>query len=237
MKINYQRLSTDTLAELVKRVLGISKKEAYVMVLNHPLLVKLMAVADEYLIVFDKRTFSGKGELVAKADLLRDNLFKGLKDCVFGLSQMPGLSTQQTAIDLSKIFEAHGIDLYHYSYGDESSHLDKLIEELEMPANKAKIALVHLTEGYDLLKASQMNFNLNFSDQTTANAELRRMKSASSLQESMINALRDYLHYVDVMSGFDPSWNTLETELNEAVKAANNSKAPKKQATLPIPMN
>lgn len=234
MKINYQKLSTDTLAELVKRVLGISKKEAYVMVLNHPLLVKLTAVADEYLVAFDRRTFSGKGELVAKADLLRDKLYTGMKNCLFGLAQMEGLAAQQNAIDLYAVLEVHGVDLVRYSYGDESSHLDKLIEELELGGNKVKIENLHLTEGYNLLKAGQMNFNLNFGDQTAANAELRGMQSATSLQNSMIDALRNYVHYVEVMNSVDPVWKSLYDELTEVIKAAANSKLSAKQV-LPHP--
>jgi len=224
MKINYASLTTETLAELVKRVLGISKKEAYVMVLNHPLLLKLMEVADAYLLVFDKKTFSGKGELVAKADLLRDNLFKGIRNSVFGLSQIHGLSTQQDAIDLYAIFMTHGLDLFGYSYGDQSIHMDKLIEDLEIPANKAKIDRLHLTEPYELMKSSQVSFELNFGEQTTANAQLRAMESATSLQNAMITALRNYLHYVDVMTAIDATWIPLNKELDEVVKAANNPK-------------
>jgi len=238
MRINYESLTTETLAELVKRVLGISKKEAYLMVLNHPMLVKLMAVADDYLIVFDKKTFSGKGELVAKADLLRDNLFNGMRNSLFGQTKMEGLATQQDSIDLYALFEAHGLDLSRYSYGDESSHMDKLIEELEMTANKAKIERVHLTDGYNLLKSAQVNFELNFGEQTVANAELRAMQSATSLQNKLIVALRNYLHYVEVMSSMDDSWITLYNELNETVKSAVNSrKASKQVETTPVASN
>lgn len=235
MKINYASLTTETLAELVKRVVGISKKEAYVMVLNHPLLVKLMAVADDYLLVFDKKTFSGKGKLVAKADLLRDNLFNGMKNSLFGMTQMHGLTTQQDALDLYAIFDSHGLDLYRFSYGDESSHLDKLIEELEKPENKAKIENVHLAEAYNLMKSAQESFELNFGEQTAANAELRGMQSATSLQNTMITALRNYLHFVDVMSTIDADWMALNNELNETVKAAKNSNLEAKPATPAAP--
>ena len=229
MRINYASFTTETLAELVKRVLGISAKEAYVLVLNHPLLVKLMSVADEYLLVFDKKTFSGKGQLVAKADLLRDNLFNGMKNSLSGQTQMHGLSTQQDAIDLYTIFETHGLDLYRYSYGDESSHMDKLIEDLEKQENKDKIDRVHLTEAYELMKSAHQNFELNFGEQTAANAELRSMESATSLQNKLVTALRNYLHYVEVMSSIDAGWTALYGELNETVKAAMNSKQATKQ--------
>lgn len=230
MRINYASLTTETLAELVKRVLGISRKEAYVLVLNHPLLVKLMSVADEYLLVFDKKTYSGQGELVAKADLLRDNLFNGMKNSLFGQTKMHGLTTQQDAIDLYAIFETHGLDLYRYSYGDESSHMDKLIEDLEKPENKYKISRVNLAEAYELMKSAQQNFELNFGEQTAANAELRSMESATSLQSRIVTALRNYLHYVEVMSSIDAGWTALYAELNETVKAAVNSKQATKQS-------
>lgn len=237
MRITYQKLTTDTLAELVKRVLGISKKEAYVMVLNHPLLVKLMAVADDYLLVFDKQSFSGKGKLVAKADLLRDNLFKGLKNSIFWASQMQGSTSQQDAIDLYAYFEIHGLELYRYNYGDESAHLDKLIEDLEKPENKAKIDRLHMTESYELMKSSQINFQQQFGDQTAANAELRGMESATSLQNAMQSALRNYLQYVEVMITVDDTWTPLYNELNEVVKAAVNSKQASSKETDPVTAN
>lgn len=235
--MNFASLTTETLAELVKRVLVISKKEAYVVVQNHPLLVKLVEVADEYLLVFDKKTYSGKGGLVAKADLLRDNLFSGIKSNLLGLTKMHGLSTQQDAIDLYAIFETHGLDLNRYSYGDQSSHMDKLIENLEKPENKVKIERLHLTEPYNLLKSAQQSFQQNFGEQVAANAELRGMESATSLFYNVVSALRNYLHYVEVMSSIDAIWTPLYNELNEVIKAANYSKTAAKQVAPPIPMN
>lgn len=230
MKMKLTGLSTDTLAELVKRVLSISQKEAYVMVQNHPLLVSLTDATAPYMDVFDKQTFSGKGQLVAKADLQRDNLYLGLKNIIMGIMQLDGLPTQQDAVDLYSVFNAHGLDLYRYSYGDESSHLEKLIEDLEKAENKAKLEQLHLTASFDLMKAAQQSFQLIFNEQTSANAELRGKESATSLQGNLISTLRNYLNYVDVMSTFDTAWSGLALELNEALKAAANSK----QATKPL---
>jgi len=230
MKMKLTGLSTDTLAELVKRVLAISQKEAYAMVQNHPLLISLNDAVGPYLDVFDKQTYSGKGQLVAKADLQRDNLFLGLKNIISSTMQLNGLPTQQDAADLFSIFNTHGLDLYRYSYGDESSHLEKLIENLEKAENKAKLERLHLIASFDLLKAAQQNFQTLFSEQTSANAELRGKESATSLQGNLISALRNYLNYVDATSTFDPAWAGLALELNEALKAAANSKQATKQA-------
>ena len=232
MKMNVTGLKTDTLAELVKRVLQISKKDVYAMVKNHPLLLKMAECFEDYMDVFDKKTYSGKGELVLKADLLRDSCYLGIKDIVMGNMQIEGLSTRLDATDLYAIMVTHGVNLYRYTYGDESSHLEQLIADFEKPENTVRLAHLQLTEGFGLLKTAQQNFQVIFNEQSSANAELRGKESVSSLQANLTAALRTYLDYVDVMNSFDSSWTALSLELNEAVKAANNTKTSASKAEI-----
>jgi len=182
----------------------------------------LIKAYDDFFAVFDKKTYSGEGDMVATADLHRDDLFKGMRNSLHGLATMKGLSTQQDAIDLYAVFEVHGLDLYRYSYGDETTHFDKLIEDLDMPVNTAKIEHVHLTESYTLMKAAHLDFVAIYNNQTSNNAQLRLKESATSLRGSLETALRNYLNVVTAMKDVD-GWKELYAELNEVVKAANNS--------------
>ena len=223
MKISFVRLTTETLATLGKRVLAISANELSPEIQSHPLLQALAAANADYSAVFDKSTYSGKGNLVAEADVLRDNLYRGMRNSLFGLTKMNGLSTQHDAIDLYSFFEKHGLDLDHYSYGDQTSHMDKLIEDMEKPENKVKISNTYLTESYELMKSSQFNFEKLFSEQMGANAELRKQESASSVRQHLEIALRNYLNVVTAMRKVT-GWDDAYTKLNEAVKAARNSR-------------
>ena len=219
MKVNFARMTTETLSSFVTRILDVSAKAVYTVVVNNPLLVALIAAFADYFAVFDKKTYSGKGKEVAVADLIRDNFFLGMKDSLAGLTKMNGLSTQHDAIDLYGIFEAHGLDLYQYNYGDQSTHMDKLIEDLEKPENIAKIGRVHLTESYGLMKSSHDAFDALFLDQLGANSDLRQMPSATSLRNNMETATRNYLGLVTAMKQM-PGWGGLYIELNEAAIAS-----------------
>ena len=234
--MNFSRLSIDTLSELTRRVLDISAKAAYAVVLNHPLLQKLIAAYADYFAAFDKKTYSGMGKLVADADLHRDDFFKGMRNSLWGFSKMKGLTAQQDAIDLYAIFETHGIDLDRYNYGDQTTHMDKLFEELDKPENAAKIERLHLTEAYGLMKAAQTNFVAIFAEQMGINSELRLTESATSLRGNLEAALRNYLNVVTAMNQLE-GWKNLYTELNEAVKAARNSSKPGQDVTPVTPVN
>ena len=170
------------------------------------------------------------GKLVADADLHRDDFFKGMRNSLWGFSKMKGLTAQQDAIDLYAIFETHGIDLDRYNYGDQTTHMDKLFEELDMSENAAKIERLHLTEAYGLMKAAQTNFVAIFAEQMGTNSELRLTESATSLRGNLEAALRNYLNVVTAMNQLE-GWKNLYTELNEAVKAARNSSKPGQDVT------
>ncbi len=55
-------MTTETLAELTKRVLTISRKDEYAMTHNHALVCKIEATATNYMDVFDKQKYSGLGK-------------------------------------------------------------------------------------------------------------------------------------------------------------------------------
>jgi len=224
MKRHLSALSVDTLGQLGVRAIEISASPAYGFVNSNPLLEQLRTVTNRYVEVLDKNTYSGHGKLVRQSDALFDTRFLGMRNAVISFIQIGGLAAHQDAVDLYAIFNAHGLDLYRMSYGDQLIHTDTLITDLEKPENQGRIARLNLLEAYSLLKDAYRAFKNLINDQTTANAALRAMESSTSLRRNLEDALRSYLDYADIMAQIDANWKSLQLELNEAVKAAVNSK-------------
>lgn len=236
MKKNFWNLNVGVIANLAARVLEISVKPVYVkLVENLPFLQKLTEANAAYHEVIDKPTYSGIGKQVSVADLLRDNRFLGLKNAIWGMIQLNGITYHQDAVDLNAVIEQHGADLYRHTYDDESTHLNQLIQDLEKPENTTRLQHLNLTEAFTLLKASQTAFVQLVGGQSEANSILRGMESASSLYKILATPLRNYVNYVDAMAEIDSNWTGLSLELNEALKAANNSRpTPPKTDTPPV---
>ncbi|MFZ4454758.1 MAG: DUF6261 family protein [Bacteroidales bacterium] len=222
MQINLAKLSTKNLATLASRVIEASSKATYSVVENHPLLQALVTENNAYDGVYTKETYSGKGALVAAADVKRDVPFKGIKSVLSGFASLDGFSGQQAASTLYAIVEKHGLNLDRYSYSEQSAQQKKLIEEFDLPANVALIAGLHLTEPFAIHKAAFLNFENLYAEQTAANADLRQMQSATSIRANLEMALRNYLNIVNAMKVV-PDWSALYAELNEIAKAASNS--------------
>lgn len=232
MKKNFWNLNVGVIANLAERVLEISAKPAYVnLVAGLPFLVKLTDANTAYHAVIDKPGFSGKGKQVSLGDLLRDTRFLGFKNAIWGMIQLNGIAYHQDAVDLYAVIELHGTDLYHYSYDDESTHLNQLILDLEKPENTTRLQHLNLTEAFTLLKASQTAFMQLVGGQSEADSKLRGMESASSLYGNLASSLRHYVNYVDALSQIDSTWTDLALELNQALKAANNPKQTPPPAT------
>ena len=235
MKINFSSLTTKNLATLGQRVITISDAATHAVVKDHPLLLALKAANAEYDAVYAKSAFSGKGVLVAEADVRRDDIFGGLKSVVVGYSKINGFTLQQDAIDIYAVIQKYGIELDRYSYSEESAQLKKLLEELAKPDNVTKIQHLQLAEVVASLKLAQENFERVFAEQAGANAELRQTESASSSRRNFETAIRNYLNVVKAMYTL-PGWKELYTELDEVVKAVRNSKmdTPKKDSTTTV---
>ena len=224
MKKNYWNLTVGVIANLASRVLEISIKPGYaILVKDLPFLKKLTVTNTDYHAVIDKQTYSGIGKQVFEADQLRDNRFQGLKKSIWAMIQLNGIACHQDAVNLYALFEKHGLDLYHYSYNGETTHLNQLIQDLEKPENTTRLQNLNLTEAFTLLKTAQSTFEQLVSGQTEADSVLRGMESASSLYKDLARSLRNYVNYVNTMSGIDSNWTALSLELDQALKAANNT--------------
>lgn len=233
MRINLSQLTTKNLATLCQRTITISEEPTFDIVKNNPLLLVLKTVYTDYDAVYTKKAYSGKGTLVAEADAKRDGLFGGLKNILVGYSKINGNLFQQDATDIYAIIENYGIDLDRYTYSAETAQLRKLLEELEVPANKTKLENMQLTAIVNQIKTAQTEFEQIFNEQAAANTELRMMESASSFRKNLESATRNYLNVVTAMNQ-QSGWKELYAKLDEVVKAANNSRLETKKIITPV---
>jgi Family of unknown function (DUF6261) len=224
MRITLSDLNTKDLATLVQRTITASDSGKYAVISNHPLLSELKTIYTEYDAVYTKSTFSGKGNDVANADRDRDISFRALKNFLNGYRKMPSLSNYQFAEDLYQIFKLYDLSLDKMSYSSQTAQMKKLIEDLEKPENIQKLNVLSLFPSFNEMKSKQDTFEQIFAEQAGANANLRNMKSASSIRKDLEKALRSYLNFITVMKDIT-GWELLYADINELVKAAKNSTA------------
>lgn len=223
MKINLAQLSTKDLAALSQRTIVISDEPAFTVVKDNPLLAAVKTVYNEYDAVYTKKAYSGKGELLIEADSNRDAPFGGFKFILLGHIKVSSSPYRQDAIDIYAIVEKYGIDLDRYKWAEETAQMKKLLEELDKPANVAKIERMQLTAVVTQIKEAQTAFEALFNEIIGENAELRLMESATSFRKTLETALRNYFNVVKAMNQI-PGWKELYAKLDEAVKAANNNR-------------
>lgn len=224
MKITLSRLTTKDLATLTLRVVNASKNGAYKVTDAHPLLEELQQNFSQYDAVYSKQSYSGKGQSVSQSDDARNKTFVAIKKFLFGYSQVPSVPNADKANDLYEIIKQFGTDIQRMSYSSKTAQLKKLLEEFDKAENKEKLEELHLTAAVEDLKAKQTAFETVFAEQAEANADLRKLPSASSIRRTLEKSLKNYLNLLEVMKNV-PAWKDIYQEINELVKAARNSTA------------
>lgn len=86
LRINYGRLSTKVLGNLSNRVIAASSVYAATLLKDNPLLEVLKTSNDHYQQVLVKNIYSGLGDPVAQADLVRDRLYRAFRRMLQGLA-------------------------------------------------------------------------------------------------------------------------------------------------------
>lgn len=223
MKIDLTRLSTKDLAALSQRTITVSDEPAFEVVKDHPLLNVVKTIYAAYDGVYTKGAYSGKGDLLIKADDDRDAPFGGLKSILVGHTKVSSSPFQQDAKDIYAIIRKYGIELDRYKWAEQTAQMKKMIEELDMPANAAKIERMHLTTVVSQIKDAQAAFEKLFNEVAEENAELHNTESASSMRKALETALRNYFSVVKAMSS-QRGWSGLYAKLDEVLKAAASSK-------------
>ncbi len=223
MRISFSKISTKELATLAKRVIKASKSGDYTVLADNELLQKVEEQYAIYYQVYTKKTYSGKGELVAEADHTRDVLFSKIKKFLDGYRQIETMPNAQMADELYHIFKDFGLGLYKLNYANESAQLNKLIEELEKEENTEKLTALNLTDSLAQLKASQLHFEQVYNEQAEDNADLHHMPSATEIRKDLEEALRDYFGLLTVMKNIS-GWGLIYEEINELIKGIMNHK-------------
>ncbi|MDF2930958.1 MAG: hypothetical protein K0R36_289 [Chryseobacterium sp.] len=228
MKISLVRLSTKDLATLAQRIITNIQSGKYPVITNHPLTTTLQTSYTEYDQVYTKQIYSGKGIEVAMADHERDVAYTNLKAFLNGYRQLPSAPNHQLAEDLFGIFKTFGLNLDRLSYSSQTAQMKKLIEELEVSANRQKITILSLDAAFTGMKTKHEAFETLFADQAEANADLRQMTSASAIRKDLEKNLKTYLNLLTAMKDV-PDWQLLYSDTNELVKAAKNSEVKTKE--------
>lgn len=218
MKITLARLSTKDLAALAQRTIEASKNGKHKVSEPNPLLGEVEKIYANYDAVYTKQIYSGKGKSVAQADEERDKVFTSFKNFLWGYRQIPTMPNADKAEKLYELIKSFGTDIDRLSYAEETAQLKKLIEELEKSEYKAMLTALGLEATFTELKQKQLHFEQIYSEQAEANADLRKLPSATAIRRELEKALRTYFDYLTVMQNL-PQWNALYLEINELVKA------------------
>lgn len=222
MKISLQRISTKNLATLAHRVIEASKTGKTQLGQQQPMLMDLEEKYRAYDEVYTKQTFSGKSKSVAEADEARDKAFSSLKNFLWGYRQVSSVPNADQAGELYEVIKLFGTDIDRLSYSAQSAQMKKLIEELDKPENTMKINVLSLSTAFMELKTKHQHFEQLYTEQAKANADLRKMPSATAIRRDLEKSLKSYLDLISIMKT-QPDWADFYQEVNELVKSARNS--------------
>ncbi|MCD1117184.1 DUF6261 family protein [Chryseobacterium turcicum] len=222
MKIALTRLSTKDLATLTQRIINTSDSGTYGVITNHPLLIELKTTYADYDDVYTKETFSGRGTDVANSDRDRDISFRNFKNFLNGYRKMVLMPNYQFAEDIFEIFKTYSLNLDKLSYSSQTAQMKKLIEELETPENIQKLNALLLLPSFYEMKSKHEAFEQIFSEQASANANLRTMKTASAIRRDLEKILTSFINLITAMKDV-LDWKLLHADINELAKAAKNS--------------
>ncbi len=222
MKISLVRLTTKNLATLALRVIEASKTGKTQLGQQQPMLMDLEEKYRAYDEVYTKQTFSGKGKSVAEADEARDKAFSSLKNFLWGYRQVSSVPNADQAGELYEVIKLFSTDIDRLSYSAQSAQMKKLIEELDKPENTMKINVLSLSTAFMELKTKHQHFEQLYTEQAEANADLRKMPSATAIRRDLEKSLKSYLDLISIMKT-QPDWADFYQEVNELVKSARNS--------------
>ena len=222
MKISLVRLTTKNLATLALRVIEASKTGKTQLGQQQPMLMDLEEKYRAYDEVYTKQTFSGKGKSVAEADEARDKAFSSLKNFLWGYRQVSSVPNADQAGELYEVIKLFGTDIDRLSYSAQSAQMKKLIEELDKLENTIKINVLSLSTAFMELKTKHQHFEQLYTEQVEANANLRKMPSATAIRRDLEKSLKSYLDLISIMKT-QPDWADFYQEVNELVKSARNS--------------
>lgn len=190
--------------------------------------LKLTALVEELEAKFallDKVLVSARGNVLSATlqglDKARDVALRSLYGILKIYLSFPEEEKASAALHLLKLIDKHGKDIDKMSYSQESGALVNIFQEFALEANAGYIALLHVEDWVEKLKAAQSEFNELFIGRESENAvkltgEARQARI--DVQDSL-DKLGKTINAYEIVYGAE-AYALLVDKINEAVSAA-----------------
>lgn len=220
MKIALTKLTNKNLGTLALRFINISKKPEHAFIHTDRLLAKLEEAYTLYEQVVLKKTYSGLGDDLEAADLVRDKAFAQLRDFVRAAANMDGHIYQPHAqLLLAEVYALIGDGTNQLTYAEQTMIMEQFLIKMDEAPRQAAITGMAATDQYNAIKDAQAAFEDMYHSQAHANADLRAIPTASSLRTKVEDTVRAYAGMLTSYKD-EPNYDKLYLELNEVVKSA-----------------
>ncbi len=220
MNITLSYISTKDLAALSESVIYASKNGKYRIPENHQLLNDLEKEYAFYKQCYTKKPFSGMGKEVKRAYHHRQKIFSRIKQYLNSYRKMDLFADAPSAEALYQIIKHYGLNIGNINYSESLALLSMLIKDLHSEFYLQKIEALGLKPYLTELTNSNQQFEDLYYRQAQANAQIRRLPSATKARKQLEKALRNYFELLKLMQNI-PQWHDLYIEINEIVKAVN----------------
>lgn len=137
--------------------------------------------------------------LLNKLDKRRDNNFRCLKGHTKADTYNEDEAIAETARQVHRIFENHGLTLYSESYEKESAQLESLFVDLDEADMQADLLLLGLVEKYDALKKAQSTFSDAYVERSADASKKVDIIPAYRMQKIVKQSLKLITDYINIM--------------------------------------
>lgn len=229
LRISFTRLSIKALNDLAASVLEAILPVLETLLNNNVLVAVLKKKYAAYNEVVIKNRTVKLGDYVLEKDIFRDKMFRALRSMVKNLAKFTELEKGKAAAAIEKHFDEVG-DINGLSYEEQNTVMDALIRRLESPESTALLAAASLTQEFDAMKQSQIDFKTLAAEQTAGNALLSETPYASHIRSELEDALRNIFALVSSMRK-QPEWSSLYAHMAQLIKEAEDYRdfSPKKE--------
>lgn len=222
---SFTKLTTKGLNDLALRVLKAFLALKETILSGFPIVEELNTMYEKYNDVVIKNRSSKLGDYVREKDNFRDKMFRALRSSIKSLTHFSVTAKSEAAMRLMKIFDEVG-NIQGLDYEEQNTVMTGLITRLETPESTADLATVNLTEEFEALKQSQLDFEEVSDLQSEGNALLQETPYASHIRAELEDVLRRALQLVSGMRGQkEKEWDTLYLRLEQFIKEAEKNRS------------
>lgn len=178
-------------------------------------------------------------ELVEQADEVRDRAFRALVYYLQAANMRNKSEWNAAAGSLNHLLESYGVTLYENSYNEESSKINNLLADIEESTEYGNaINQLGLNEWLAELKDAQTNFEQAQKNRLEYSANQKTDHTAADVKLQLLNAIRNFFEYVELMAKINPApeFKELENKLNiitDKYSTSVKQRQQKKEDTMP----